>query len=89
MKEMTFGEALEALKAGKTVARSGWNGKGMFLYLIEGSEFQNALKYGYGEYEREPTITSSIAMKTAQNTIVIGWLASQTDMLAEDWYIVE
>lgn len=42
-----------------------------------------------GEYEGEPTIVSSIAMKTAQNTIVIGWLASQTDMLSEDWYIVE
>mgnify|MGYP002621887501 CR=1 FL=1 len=52
-------------------------------------EFQNALKYGYGEYEHEPTITSSIAMKTAQNTIVIGWLASQTDMLAEDWVFAE
>lgn len=89
MDRMTFGCALEALKNGKKVARNGWNGKGMFLYLIEGAEFQNALKYGYGEYEGEPTITSSIAMKTAQNTIVVGWLASQTDMLAEDWHIVE
>ena len=86
---MDFGEAIKALKEGKKVARKGWNGKGMFLYLINGSEFQNALKYGYGEYECEPTITSSIAMKTAQNTIVIGWLASQTDMLAEDWEIVK
>lgn len=77
---MDFGEAIKALKEGKSVARKGWNGKGMFLYLIE---------YGYGEYEHEPTITSSIAMKTAQNTIVIGWLASQTDMLAEDWEIVK
>ena len=85
---MDFGEAIKALKEGKSVARKGWNGKGMFLYLINGSEFQNALKYGYGEYEHKPTITSSIAMKTAQNTIVIGWLASQTDMLAEDWEIV-
>lgn len=86
---MNFGKAIEALKNGKSVTRSGWNGKGMFLYLINGSEFQNALKYGYGEYEHEPTITSSIAMKTAQNTIVVGWLASQTDMLAEDWEIVK
>lgn len=86
---MTFGHAIELLKLGCKMARKGWNGKGMFLYLIKGAEFQNALKYGYGEYEREPTITSSIAMKTAQNTIVIGWLASQTDMLAEDWHIVE
>lgn len=86
--KMDFGEAIKALKEGKKVARKGWNGKGMFLYLINGREFQNALKYGYGEYECEPTITSSIAMKTAQNTIVVGWLASQTDMLAEDWEIV-
>lgn len=86
---MNFGKAIEALKNGKRVTRSGWNGKEMFLYLINGSEFQNALKYGYGEYEHEPTITSSIAMKTAQNTIVIGWLASQTDMFAEDWEIVK
>ena len=86
---MDFGEAIKALKEGKKVARKGWNGKGMFLYLINGSEFQNVLKYGYGEYEHEPTITSSIAMKTAQNTIVIGWLASQTDMLAEDWEIIK
>lgn len=61
----------------------------MFLYLINGREFQNALKYGYGEYENEPTIRSSIAMKTAQNDIVIGWLASQTDMLSEDWIVIE
>lgn len=86
---MNFGEAIKALKQGKTVSRAGWNGKGMFLFLINGIEFQNALKYGYGEYENEPTITSSIAMKTAQNTIVVGWLASQTDMLAEDWTITE
>ena len=85
---MNFGEAIKALKEGKRVARAGWNGKGMFLYLINGREFQNAFKYGYGEYEHEPTITSSIAMKTAQNTIVVGWLASQTDMLAEDWEII-
>ena len=89
VKGMTFGEAIEALKNGKRVTRKGWNGKGMFLYLINGSEFQNALKYGYGEYEHEPTITSSIAMKTAQNTIVVGWLASQTDILAEDWCVLE
>ena len=85
---MDFGKAIEALKKGKQVARTGWNGKGMFLYLIKGDEIANALKYGFGEYENEPTITDSIAMKTAQNTIVVGWLASQTDMLAEDWLII-
>ena len=86
---MNFGHAIEALKNGKKVARNGWNGKGMFLYLIKGIELQNTLKYGYGEYENEPTITDSIAMKTAQNPNVVGWLASQTDMLAEDWIIAD
>lgn len=86
---MTFGQAIESLKNGKSVARKGWNGKGMFLYLIKGGEIASALKYGFGEYENEPTITDSIAMKTAQNTIVVGWLASQTDMLAEDWEIIK
>ena len=86
---MTFGQAIKALKNGKSVARKGWNGKGMFLYLIKGGEIASALKYGFGEYENEPTITDSIAMKTAQNTIVVGWLASQTDMLAKDWEIIE
>lgn len=85
---MNFGKAIEALKEGKTVARKGRNGKGMYLYLINGTELQKTLEYGYGEYENEPTITDSIAMKTAQNTIVVGWLASQTDMLAEDWEII-
>jgi hypothetical protein len=86
---LTFGVALEALKKGLRVAREGWNGKGMWLYLISGSELQSALKYGFGEYLMEPTIVASIAMKTADNKIVIGWLASQTDMLAEDWTVVE
>lgn len=85
---MNFGEALEALKQGEKVARAGWNGKGMFLFLVKGSELQSAIKFGFGEYIGEPVITDSVAMKTAQNTIVIGWLASQTDMLAEDWVII-
>lgn len=85
---MTFGYAIEALKNGKRVTRNGWNGKEMFLYLVNGVDLQNVLGYGYGEYETEPYITSSIAMKTAQNTIVIGWLASQTDMLANDWEVI-
>lgn len=85
---LTFGQAIEALKAGHCVARGGWNGKGMFLYLIKGVELQQGLKYGYGEYVNEPAFVSSICMKTADNKLVVGWLASQTDMLAEDWEIL-
>lgn len=85
---MTFGQTIEAMKLGQCVARAGWNGKGMFLYLIKGSDLQSGLKYGFGELIGEPEFVSTICMKTADNKLVAGWLASQTDMLAEDWYIV-
>lgn len=85
---MSFGQAIVALVKGKNVAREGWNGKDMFLYLIEGNELSKGLNYGYGEYVGEPEFVDTIAMKTAQNTIVVGWLASQTDMLANDWIIL-
>ncbi|MGH0641100.1 DUF2829 domain-containing protein [Bacillus paranthracis] len=85
---MSFGQAIVALVQGKNVAREGWNGKDMFLYLIEGNKLSKGLGYGYGEYLGEPRFVDTIAMKTAQNTIVVGWLASQTDMLANDWVIV-
>lgn len=83
MKKMTFGGALKALKAGKRVARTGWNGKEMYLYLADGKLLTQEI--GDGSY----LFTDSIVMKTADNRYCIGWLASQTDMLAEDWCIVE
>ncbi|MFG1371475.1 DUF2829 domain-containing protein [Xanthobacter oligotrophicus] len=86
---MTFGDALAALKAGKRVARAGWNGKGMFLFLVPGSTFKA---------NREPLLSimgegtevqyhAHIDMKTAQG-YVVPWLASQADMLADDWGLV-
>ena len=76
---LTFGEALEAMKAGK----KGWNGKGMYLYLADGKLLTEEI--GDGSYP----FTDTVVMKTADNKYCIGWLASQTDMLAEDWHIVE
>jgi hypothetical protein len=90
---MNFGQAIEALKEGKKVCRSGWNGKGMFIYLQEGSEVNGTLmrneatKAYYGD--KMAKINPHIDMKAADDTLVIGWLASQTDMLEEDWEIVE
>ena len=81
---MDFGEAIKALKEGKKVARSGWNGKGMFLFLAKGENLTACICT-----DDMPSCTDSICMKTAQNTIVVGWLASQTDMLADDWIIIE
>jgi hypothetical protein len=87
---MNFGKAIEALKSGERVTRKGWNGKGMHLILIKGKCVHNAITecYGDGVPEHTPEVLDSIAMYTAQKTLVIGWLASQTDMLAEDWKIV-
>lgn len=87
---MTFGGALVMLKAGKKVARAGWNGKGMFLFLVNGSTFQVSRPPLLGIYPEGTTINyhAHVDMKTADGTIV-PWLCSQTDMLAEDWQVVE
>lgn len=72
---MNFGEAIALLKAGARVARDGWNGKGMWLELQRPDENSKmSLPYIY--------------MKTADNKLV-PWLASQTDVLAEDWVGVQ
>ncbi len=85
---MTFGLAIEALKAGKRVARAGWNGKGMWLFIIQGSnDIAKLHGYGFGEMMGEPTFRDAIFMKSVDNQLV-PWTASQTDMLAEDWQIV-
>lgn len=86
---ITFSKALEALKEGKRVARTGWNGKGMFVFLVPGSTFKvnrPPLLKIYPE-GTEINYHAHIDMKTADNQIV-PWLASQTDILAEDWVIL-
>ena len=90
---MDFSKAIEALKRGETVARSGWNDKGMFLTLQEGSivDGNNVHNVGAKKYyaDVQCTIAPHIDMKSADETYVVGWLASQTDMLAEYWEIVK
>lgn len=85
---MNFGEAIEALKAGHKVARSGWNGKGMFLYYVPANSYPasgNKLGTMTGIFPDDMVPYGAyIAMKTAQDNVV-PWLASQTDVLAEDW----
>lgn len=91
---MDFSEALNALKEGKKVARKGWNGKGMYIFLTPGShvpysKLKDHMQRHLIDYPhtRVP-INSHIDMKAADGTIVIGWLASQTDLLADDWMVV-
>lgn len=85
---MTFGLAIEALKQGAKVARAGWNGKGMWLFIIQGSnDIAKLHGYGFGEMLNEPTFRDAIFMKTVDNQIV-PWTASQSDVLAEDWVVI-
>lgn len=79
---LTFGLAIEALKKGAKVARAGWNGKGMWLSLV--TNWNGNLTPDAEQFQ----LLNFIAMRTAQADIV-PWLASQTDMLAEDWQISE
>ena len=87
---MTFGIAIEALKKGKKVARAGWNGKGMFLYYVPVGAYAPCTEIAASLVNENGLVEygAYIAMKTAQGNVV-PWLASQTDMLAEDWIIIE
>lgn len=87
---MNIGNAIELMKLGHRVARAGWNGKGMFLYHVPAASYQAlsvAAKAYFGEGALVP-YSAYIAMKTADGTVV-PWLCSQTDLLAEDWSVVE
>jgi hypothetical protein len=96
--QFDFGLAIHALKNGERVARRGWNGKGMWLAYTPGSEvLREHVKPGHAlskiaaEFPEAPSLAigGHIDMRAADGTLVVGWLASQTDMLAEDWLIVE
>ena len=90
-----FGWAIKNLKSGKLVARSGWNGKGMYLWLLPAASVKAEwcrephLKKVAEENGGEIEALGSIRMMTADKKVLTGWLASQSDMLAEDWNTVE
>lgn len=85
---MTFGGAIEALKRGSKVSRSGWNGKGMYLVLVTGGTVEHPLVESGAEVEALPAIGMWTVNFVGRRAFLHGWLASQTDMLAEDWSIV-
>jgi len=88
---MDFGQAIAEVKCGLKVRRAGWNGKGMFIFQGLPRVEVNADKGGcvtsvdaaehFGVLYSGPVL----CMKTAQDNIVVGWLASQTDLLSDDW----
>lgn len=85
-----FSMALHCLKAGVLMARRGWNGKGMFVYLVKGSKFSvsrpplNTIFHDGMEIDYRPHLD----MRTADGSCV-PWVASQSDLLAEDWMQVD
>jgi hypothetical protein len=94
---LNFGQAIEALKQGKRIARQGWNGKNMFLFLLPVATvptkaiYDPALKEVIEKEVGGDTFEAlgSIRMFTADKKILTGWLASQTDILSEDWVILD
>jgi hypothetical protein len=87
---VNFSEALVEIKNGKRVSREGWNGKGMFVFLVPGSIFKVNRAPLLGIYPEGTEIKyhAHVDMKTADNQVV-PWLVSQTDLLADDWGVVE
>ncbi len=83
---MDFGEAITALKAGMRVCRKSWNGKGQYIRLATGISYKTA----NGEIINcdHKTIGNAVIVFAGTNGVQMGWLASQADMLAEDWVIL-
>ena len=97
---LSFGLAIEAAKLGKRIARKGWNGKNMFVvympplylppYNTQGTERKVNDRTAKWIGEDQPLDSQPyFAMYNAQKQWIPGWLASQSDMLAEDWCVVE
>lgn len=86
---VAFGAVLEALENGYRAAREGWNGKGMFVYLVPGSEFEvnRAPLLGIFDAGRQIEFRPHIDMFTADGQVVV-WTISQSDALAKDWVIL-
>lgn len=86
---LDFGKAVRAMRYGNKIARAGWNGKGMYLYYVPANSYpaQTDIAKTHGWPDNLVPYGAYIAMKTAQDNVV-PWLASQTDVLAEDWEIV-
>lgn len=87
---LTFGDALQALKAGKRVARAGWNGKGMFVYYVRAAAYlaqSEAAKTYFGENAYVP-YAPYLALKGVDEKVST-WVPSINDVLAEDWVVLE
>lgn len=83
---MDFGKAIEAVKAGKRASRAGWNGKGQYIELATCVSYKNAA--GEIVNVNHDALGNNAIAFVGTSGVQLGWLASQADMLAEDWRIV-
>ena len=94
--QLNFGDAIEVLKVGGRVARKGWNGKKMWISMTPGKELDITKDDIWTKNIKDVAISNGgvvellpyLSMKTADNKIQIGWIASQSDALANDWEVV-
>lgn len=92
---MTFGQAIELMKAGKYVTRRGWNGRGMYLWLMPAAtvkaewcrepHLKKLAEANGGEIECLPSVRMYTVDSSGRRAVLTGWLASQTDMTSDDW----
>ncbi len=87
MEGVNFGLALEAAKLGKKIFRAGWNGKGQYVELATGISYENSM--GDIVNAEHAAVGNAALAFVGTSGVQLGWLASQADMLAEDWMIVE
>lgn len=91
---MNYSQALNKARDGYRIARSGWNGKGMYVALQVGSVIKaeqargGVAKFLADEDVDDIEILPHLDMRTADRKVCVGWLASQTDMLADDWMVI-
>ena len=88
--KLSFGQALEKLKEGKKLSRKGWNGKGMFIYYVPQGNYPPTTNPEQEIINEDGLVPYQeyIAFKTRESTVV-PWVASQTDILSNDWVVVE
>ena len=83
---ISYSEALKALMEGHRIARIGWNGKNMFVFLVKGEAISEAIQERYGN-PNEPEIVNDFTILKGADGKLSMWVPSSTDQLAEDWYI--
>lgn len=89
---LNFGLALEAVKQGKRIARYGWNGKGMYVFIAPGEDVHFRTPADVSELAVQPQVPvvgDMLVLRTAQGRLQPGWLASQADLLSDDWHILD